>query len=269
MVKLLMDYADKNSIPLEMNQKGENGRYSLFTALGKPNEIEMIKVLIDYAINKNIILKLNENDIENYSNINDEAIKLLTKYEKKHLISIEYKPNGKFLDIKELPEYIEPKNNNNNNINNNNNNNQFQMPINQMYTPYYQMINPYIQQQGVPYNPYVFQQGIPYNPYMQGQGMQQGMSYIPYGQGMQQGMPQGMSQGMPMPMPTQMPMNSYMSPVMNQDNGQISSTTTNDSSSMSMDPQLSAKFGQSQGDQGNAPPPSNQMNQGNNNIKQL
>jgi len=100
MVKLLIDYSTNNDTLLDINQKNENGNSPITEVLVKNNDIEIIKLLMEYAKNKGIILNINENEIEDTSNIKEEAIILLLQYEKEHLINIDYKINGRFLNIK-------------------------------------------------------------------------------------------------------------------------------------------------------------------------
>jgi len=59
MVQLLINYANKNNIFLELNEKNNNGNYPLLWACNN-NNIEMVQLLIDYANKNNIILELNE-----------------------------------------------------------------------------------------------------------------------------------------------------------------------------------------------------------------
>eukprot|EP00833_Pecoramyces_ruminatium_P005329 jgi/Orpsp1_1/1179361/evm.model.c7180000069001.2 len=94
MIELLIEYAEKNSIILDINQKDESENNPLIKALGKDNDI-IIELLTEYAKRKNIILYINENDIKNIFEIKEETINLLLKYEKEQLINIEYKTNGK------------------------------------------------------------------------------------------------------------------------------------------------------------------------------
>eukprot|EP00833_Pecoramyces_ruminatium_P015611 jgi/Orpsp1_1/1189643/evm.model.d7180000073421.1 len=99
MIKLLIEYANKYNIILQLNKKNQNGSFPLSEAIDNDN-IEIIKLLIEYANQHNITLELNEYDFVFYSNINEEIIKLLFKYEKEHLLNIKYKMNGRFLSIK-------------------------------------------------------------------------------------------------------------------------------------------------------------------------
>jgi len=57
MVKLLMEYANKHNIILEINEKNEDGNNSLNLSI-KHNNIEIIKLLIEYANQYNIILEI-------------------------------------------------------------------------------------------------------------------------------------------------------------------------------------------------------------------
>jgi len=59
-IKLLMVYANKNSIVLKINEKGyKYVNYPLLEATRKDN-IEIVKLLMDYANKNNIVLKINE-----------------------------------------------------------------------------------------------------------------------------------------------------------------------------------------------------------------
>jgi len=59
MVKLLVDYVNKNNLILEINKKNKNGKHPLLSAT-RTNNIEITKLLIEYANKNKIILKLNE-----------------------------------------------------------------------------------------------------------------------------------------------------------------------------------------------------------------
>jgi len=61
MTKLLMDYANKNSITLEINESNEKGECPLLISINNDN-IEMTKLLMEYAIRNNIILDINKKD---------------------------------------------------------------------------------------------------------------------------------------------------------------------------------------------------------------
>jgi ankyrin repeat protein len=60
-VKLLIDYANKNNIILDIKGKDQDGSYPILFAIEKDN-IEMAKILINYVDNKNIILDIDEKD---------------------------------------------------------------------------------------------------------------------------------------------------------------------------------------------------------------
>eukprot|EP00833_Pecoramyces_ruminatium_P002403 jgi/Orpsp1_1/1176435/evm.model.c7180000057575.1 len=112
MVKLLIEYANRKNITLDIDQKCDDGSYPLLYAISIDNSIEMIKVIVEYAKTKHITLSINENDIKNISDVNDDTIKLLLDYEKEHIINIQCKDDGKFMTIKELPDYESLKNTN-------------------------------------------------------------------------------------------------------------------------------------------------------------
>jgi len=57
-VKLLMDYANKHNIILQLNEKNEDGN-SIMQAINNDNT-EIVKLLMEYADNHNIVLELNE-----------------------------------------------------------------------------------------------------------------------------------------------------------------------------------------------------------------
>jgi len=60
-----MDYANKNNIILELNEKDKDGNYPLLLAIIH-NNIEIVLLLMDYANKNNIILKINEKDKNGY-----------------------------------------------------------------------------------------------------------------------------------------------------------------------------------------------------------
>ena len=64
-VKTILDYAIKNKIILELNEKNEDGSYPLLKAINN-NNIEIVQLLIDYATENKIILELNEKNIDGY-----------------------------------------------------------------------------------------------------------------------------------------------------------------------------------------------------------
>ena len=87
MLKLLIDYAHKHNIILNINDKDEDG-WSLLLGANTTdhNNTEMVKLLIDYANNHNIILEVNEKNINWYSSLvgaiennNTEIVRLLVK----------------------------------------------------------------------------------------------------------------------------------------------------------------------------------------------
>ena len=57
MVKLFMDYANKNDIVFDLNKKDKNGYYLISRACYKNNN-EIVKLFMDYANKNNIILIL-------------------------------------------------------------------------------------------------------------------------------------------------------------------------------------------------------------------
>ena len=62
-VRLLIDYANKNDIILKLNEKTSSGWYPLLLAISKIEyflNIKMVELLMDYANKKNIILEINE-----------------------------------------------------------------------------------------------------------------------------------------------------------------------------------------------------------------
>jgi len=59
-LKLFIKYANEKNIILELNENDKDGNYSLFYALKYRCNIEIIKLLINYANSNNIIIKLNE-----------------------------------------------------------------------------------------------------------------------------------------------------------------------------------------------------------------
>ncbi|KAL6632930.1 ankyrin, partial [Neocallimastix sp. 'constans'] len=92
MIKLLIDYANKNNIVLKINERENNGDYPLFRATFN-NNTEIVKLLIDYANKKNVVLKINEqNNNGNYPLLratykdNTEIVKLLIDYANKNNI---------------------------------------------------------------------------------------------------------------------------------------------------------------------------------------
>jgi len=72
MVKLLLDYASKNDIIIELNEKDEDGDYPLLVAVNK-NKFELVKLLVDYANTNHVILKFDERE-KRSSNLFKKAI---------------------------------------------------------------------------------------------------------------------------------------------------------------------------------------------------
>jgi len=92
-VKLLIDYANKNNIILNINDKNKLGNYPLLWSIGKDNSVEITKLLIDYANKNNIILNINDKNKNNYYPLlqsivfnNVEMVKLLMDYANKNNI---------------------------------------------------------------------------------------------------------------------------------------------------------------------------------------
>jgi len=59
MVQLLLDYAKKNNIILQLNEKNKDGYIPLLWCC-RYNNLEMVQLLFDYAKENKIILQLNE-----------------------------------------------------------------------------------------------------------------------------------------------------------------------------------------------------------------
>jgi len=103
MVKLIMDYANKNNIILYINDQETKGNYPLLFAVDNDN-IEMIKLLIDYANQKSIILKINGKESKYHyyplynavANNNLEIVQLLMDYadQKNIIITMDNNKNG-------------------------------------------------------------------------------------------------------------------------------------------------------------------------------
>jgi len=61
-VKLLMEYANRNNIVLNINDKDkEYHHYPLYNAVAEGNNIEMVELLMNYANEKGIILAMGDN----------------------------------------------------------------------------------------------------------------------------------------------------------------------------------------------------------------
>jgi len=86
MVKLIIDYANKNNIILKLNNTDKKKEYPLLLACKNKN-INIVKLLIDYAKENKINLELNNNDNSNnnpflcaYRKNNTDIVKLLIEY---------------------------------------------------------------------------------------------------------------------------------------------------------------------------------------------
>ncbi|ORX82615.1 hypothetical protein BCR32DRAFT_278764 [Anaeromyces robustus] len=64
MVQLLIDYADKNNIILEVKARDIDGVNSLLMAIEK-NNIDMVQLIMDYSIKHKIIFDINEKNKTN------------------------------------------------------------------------------------------------------------------------------------------------------------------------------------------------------------
>jgi len=100
-MKLLIDYANKNNITLELNKKTENGNYPFLLACYNNNN-EMVQLLIDYAIKNNIVLELNERYRNGMYPLyctchenNIETMKILIDYANAHNIILELNKSEK------------------------------------------------------------------------------------------------------------------------------------------------------------------------------
>ncbi|KAG4091495.1 hypothetical protein H8356DRAFT_1707868, partial [Neocallimastix lanati (nom. inval.)] len=81
MVKLFIEYADKNNIILNVNGKKET-KYPLINAINN-NNFEMVKLLIDYANSHEFVLDISYNSYSNpfLNAINNiKIVKLLIEY---------------------------------------------------------------------------------------------------------------------------------------------------------------------------------------------
>lgn len=98
-INLLIDYANKKNILLDIDKKDKNGGYILEYAI-KFNDIELLKLFMNYAENKNIVLYLNENKIEKLiPKLSFYIIEFLKKYNEKRKINIKFKKNSELLKI--------------------------------------------------------------------------------------------------------------------------------------------------------------------------
>ena len=115
--KLLIEYANKNDIVLEINEKSKNGENPIFLSIDH-NNIKMFKLLVEYSVEKKIKLIINEKDIEEIisknlnfvnlkkiSEINFEFIKLIYLYKNKNIIEVVFSENSYIL--KKFIEYLE------------------------------------------------------------------------------------------------------------------------------------------------------------------
>jgi len=93
-VKLLIEYANKNNIILELNAKDKDGKYPLLEVI-KVKNFELVTLLIEYADKNGIILNLNKKNEDKYplleviKNNNIEMIKLLMEYANNNSIILE------------------------------------------------------------------------------------------------------------------------------------------------------------------------------------
>jgi len=99
--KLILEYANKNNITVNVNALDMNGNYSILWCTNT-NNIEMTKLLIDYADSKRIILKINEiNLYGNYPllwctmNNNLDMTKLLMNYAVKYNVILNINEKNK------------------------------------------------------------------------------------------------------------------------------------------------------------------------------
>ena len=77
-VKLLIDYANKNNIVLKINKQDNNECYPLLWATDN-NNIEIVKLLIDYANKNNIVLKINEQNNNEFYPLFGPPIRIILK----------------------------------------------------------------------------------------------------------------------------------------------------------------------------------------------
>ncbi|OUM58125.1 hypothetical protein PIROE2DRAFT_21401 [Piromyces sp. E2] len=97
---LLIKYANKHKIKLEVNEKFSNENYPILNSIINNNN-KLTTLLIEYADENDIILDLNEKDIDNvikdkifdinsFSEINDNILKLLCQSYKNNKINITF-----------------------------------------------------------------------------------------------------------------------------------------------------------------------------------
>jgi hypothetical protein len=87
-VKILIDYANKNNILLDINEKNNKGLYPLLYAIYN-NNTTIVKLIIDYAISRKIIIYMNENDMYGNNPITGAIVKNNTEMVKLILDYIE------------------------------------------------------------------------------------------------------------------------------------------------------------------------------------
>eukprot|EP00833_Pecoramyces_ruminatium_P000927 jgi/Orpsp1_1/1174959/evm.model.c7180000052093.1 len=102
MIKLLIEYANKYNIILELNKENNKRCYPIFCAISL-NNIDIIKLLIEYANEYNITLEINKkNNDGDYPLLysvklnNIKIVKLLMKYANTHRIIIKINEKNKF-----------------------------------------------------------------------------------------------------------------------------------------------------------------------------
>jgi ankyrin repeat protein len=84
-IKLLIDYANKNKIILDINKQNKLKANQLLISI-KNKSISILKLLFDYANDHDIILNINQNDNGNYPLLNSiksneyEMVELLIDY---------------------------------------------------------------------------------------------------------------------------------------------------------------------------------------------
>jgi len=95
-MNLIMNYARRNSITLNINQKEKHGHYPLLWATKFMDE-SMVKALIEYAEETNTILTVNDKDEDEkmyplmYAVVknNNRIVKMITEYADRHNIKLE------------------------------------------------------------------------------------------------------------------------------------------------------------------------------------
>jgi ankyrin repeat protein len=123
-VKLLINYAEKNNLNLEINERNDENYFPIFGAMDN-NNLELFKLIVIYAVEiRKVRLKIHEEEIikvisknldyvhlKELSDISNEFMKLLYRYDEKKLITIKYSKNSYyFLNYyKKISEQIEKK----------------------------------------------------------------------------------------------------------------------------------------------------------------